>query len=232
MDSEAKAAGLTINVAGEALTDPDVTPMEVVPWAAAVANPAVPVATLIVATFKLLEVQCPVVVRSCVVPSVKVPVAVNCWVVPTGVVAVGGLIAIETSAAAVTVRSVEPLTVPEVAVIVAVPIPALCARPALIVATEFASVAQVTVEVKSCVLPSVKVPVAVNCWLVPRAMEGLAGETAMEVSAAAEIVNLVDPVIDPDVAVIVAEPSLFAVARPAVVGSLLMLAIDGVSELH
>ena len=98
------------------------------------------------------------------VPSVNVPVAVNCCVVPSATVAVGGLIAIVTSAAAVTVSSVDPLTVPEVAVMLAVPIAELCATPALlIVAVAGVSDDHVAVLVRFCVVPSVNVPVAVNC---------------------------------------------------------------------
>ena len=44
-----------------------------------------------------------VCVRSCVVPSVNVPVAVNCCVVPSATVADCGFMAIDTSVAVVTV---------------------------------------------------------------------------------------------------------------------------------
>src|SRR5205807_660255 len=162
---------------------------------------------LIVATPAAVELQWPLCVRSCVVPSVKVPVAVNCWVVPSGIVDAGGLIAIETSVADVTVRRVELLTVPDNAVTVAVPIPLLCASPAvLIVAVGSVSEVHVTVLVRFCVVPSVKVPVAVNCCVVPRAMDGAAGVTASETSTAEVTVSVVDPVKDPEVAVMLAVP--------------------------
>jgi hypothetical protein len=75
---------------------------------------------------------------------------------PSGTLADCGLIAIETSAAAVTVSTVEPVVVPEVALMVAVPVPVLVANPVLlIVAVEVASDAQVAVEVRSFVLLSV-----------------------------------------------------------------------------
>ena len=54
--------------------------------------------------------------------------------------------------------------------------------------------------VRFCVLPSVKVPVAVNCSVSPRATEGLAGVTAMDTKAAAETVDVVEPVIVPEAA--------------------------------
>ncbi len=115
----------------------------------------------------------------------NVPVAVNCCVVPSATVDVCGLIAIDTSAAAVTVSTPEPLTVPEVAVMFAVPMPTLCASPPLlIVAVETVSDDHVVVLVRFCVLPSVYVPVAVNCSLVPSAIDGVAGVTAIDTSAA------------------------------------------------
>ena len=67
-----------------------------------------------------------------------------------------GVAPIDTRVAAVTVNSVELLTVPEVALILAVPMPTLCANPdALIVAVEGVSEDQVAVLVRFCVLPSV-----------------------------------------------------------------------------
>jgi hypothetical protein len=66
---DTKAVELTVNVA-EVLTDPMSMPMVVSPWLSAVATPAVPGELLIVATFTAVELQCPTVVRSCVVPSV------------------------------------------------------------------------------------------------------------------------------------------------------------------
>ena len=74
----------------------------------------------------------------------------------------------ETSCGLPTVRNVEPATDPEVAVIVVVPNAALVARPwlpalLLIIATVVELELQLDVEVRSCVEPSLKVPVAVNC---------------------------------------------------------------------
>ena len=53
--------------------------------------------------------------------SVKVPVAVNCCLRPSAIDGLAGVTAIETSAGCVTVRVVDPLTVPEVAWIVVTP---------------------------------------------------------------------------------------------------------------
>src|ERR1700722_16607898 len=58
---------------------------------------------LMVSIWGLLELQMTWLVRFCVVPSEKVPMAVNCCVVPLANVAVLGLIAIETRVAGVTV---------------------------------------------------------------------------------------------------------------------------------
>src|SRR5947199_10855308 len=78
---------------------------------------------------------------------------------------------------AVTVRTVEPETDPEVALIVVEPVPTAVARPwlpvvLLMVATAVTDEAQVTEVVRSRVLPSLKVPVAVNCCVPPVTIEG------------------------------------------------------------
>ena len=75
-----------------------------------------------------------------------------------------GVILIDTTVAGVTVRVVLPLIPPELAWIVVEPVPAAVARPAaLIVATVTAVELHVAVLVRSCVVPSLNVPVAVNC---------------------------------------------------------------------
>ena len=75
-----------------------------------------------------------------------------------------GVTAIDCRVAAVTVRVVEPLIAPDVALIVEVPTPAPVARPAaLMVAVVLVPDDHVTVLVRFCVEPSLNVPVAVNC---------------------------------------------------------------------
>jgi hypothetical protein len=75
-----------------------------------------------------------------------------------------GVTAMDASVAAVTVSVVLPEMEPEVARIVVEPAPTAVARPAvLIVATVPAEELHVAVLVRSCVVPSLKVPVAVNC---------------------------------------------------------------------
>ena len=81
------------------------------PRPTAVARPAV----LIVAMVAAEELQVAVLLRFCVVPSVYVPVAVNCCVPPLAIDGFADVTAIDTSVAAVTVSVVLPETVPEVA---------------------------------------------------------------------------------------------------------------------
>ena len=86
--------------------------------------------------FVWLELQVTVVVRFCVLLSEYVPVAVNCSVPVVSMVGFAGVTAIETSVAAVTVKVTEPLTAPETAWILLVPVPtAVTIPPAVIVAT-------------------------------------------------------------------------------------------------
>ena len=72
--------------------------------------------------------------------------------------------------------------------------------PAAIVATAALEEDQVTELVRFCVLPSVKVPVAVNCSVSPRAIEGFAGVTAIELNAALLTMIVVVPLIEPEAA--------------------------------
>src|ERR1041385_4805807 len=77
---------------------------------------------LIVAADVESELQVAVDVISSVVLSVKVPVAVKACCVPNAIVALPGVTAIDTSAAALTVSGVEPWMVPCVAVMFAAPV--------------------------------------------------------------------------------------------------------------
>jgi hypothetical protein len=75
-----------------------------------------------------------------------------------------GVTAIEVKTAAVTLSAAEPLIVPDVALIVVVPLATAVANPpVLMVATDFAAEVQVALAVKFCVVPLLYVPVAVNC---------------------------------------------------------------------
>ena len=71
---------------------------------------------------------------------------------------------------------VDPETAPSVAVMTDVPVPTAEANPpAVIVATAGVSAVHVTLLVTSCVLESLNVLVAVNCWLAFKAIAGFAG---------------------------------------------------------
>ena len=148
---------------------------------------------------------------------------------PLAIEGFAGVTAIDCSDAAVTVSKVEPEIDDDVAVMVEVPTPAPLARPpvlivAMVVVPEF----QVTVDVKFCVVPSLNVPVAVNCCVAPLAIDGFAGVTAIDCSVAAVTVSKVEPLIAPDVALIVEFPTPAPVARPAA----LIVAVVVVPELH
>ena len=125
------------------------------------------------------------------------------------------------------------MTVPDVAPMVVVPAPELVAKPEpLTTATPLLEELQVAVAVMSCVLPSLNVPVAANCWVVPSAIDGLAGLIAIETKTAAVTVSVVEPVTEPEATPIVVAPTPALVARPAVPAELLMVATLGAVEVH
>ena len=167
-------------------------------------------------------------VRSCVLASLKVPVAVNCFVVPTAMLEFAGVTAMDTNVALLTLSEAVPVTEPESALIVVDPVPTAVARPeALTAAAPGADEVHVN-EGKSCVLPSSKVPTAVNCWVVPRAIETAFGSTSIDIRCAATTVRVVVSLTDPTVAVIVVCPAPTVVACPEP----LMLATGDEDELH
>lgn len=167
-----------------------------------------------VATVGSEELHSTDAVMSWVLLSLNVPVAVNCFVVPMAMLELLGVTAMDTRVAAVTVSEAVPLTDPEVAVMVTEPVPVLVARPdALIDATLTFDDDHVT-DVSCCVLPSLKKPVATNCWSVPRAIEGDAGVTEIETMLAATTVSVAVSLKDPIVAVMVTVPGPAVVARP------------------
>ena len=87
-----------------------------------------------------------------------------CCDVPSAMAAVAGLTVIDIRTGEVTVKVVEPEMDPEAAVIVVAPCLRLVANPPLLmVATVGTLDIHVTELVKFCVVPSLYVPVAVNC---------------------------------------------------------------------
>jgi hypothetical protein len=151
---ETRFAALTVT-ATLALTDSKLAEMVAFPTFFAVASPLVVMETTEVAD----EAHVATPVTSCVVPSEKVAFAVNCCDKPRASVALEGVITIEVAYAAVTVMDAAPDTVPDVAVMLAVPAASARAKPlvgevSLTVATNVFEEAQVTALVRFCVLPS------------------------------------------------------------------------------
>jgi hypothetical protein len=171
-------------VAVVSVVDPEM-PVKValmVVWPAAAAE-VIP-AALMVATAVSEEFQAARLVRSWVALFDKVPVAVNCRVVPTMLVTFAGVTAMETNAA--DVNATEPDTFPEVAVMVAEPAAIAVTAPfepsALL--TEAAppfDELHTTDAVRFRKEPSENEPAAVNCVVVPEAILAFDGVTVMEV---------------------------------------------------
>jgi hypothetical protein len=72
------------------------------------------------------------------------------------------------------------------------------------------------------------VPVAVNCWLVPFTIDAVAGVTDKEESTGAVTVSVAEPLMAPDVAVMVAPPCAALVASPP----LLTVAVAVDDDIH
>ena len=133
--------------------------MVVLPAARALAKPALPGALLIVATPVTDEDQLASVVRSCVVLSEKLPVAVNCCDLPVRIDGARGSTVSETSVAEVMVSEVLPVLPENAAAMAVLPAPTPLARPAvppplLTVAMAGFIADHVAIVVRSCVVPS------------------------------------------------------------------------------
>lgn len=156
------------------------------------------------------------------------PTAANCLVVPTAIEEPGGVTDIDTSVAPVTVSDAVPLTEPEVAVIVDVPAPTPVPKPAeVIVATLVDELDQVRF-VNNCVLPSSKLPTALNCRVVPAAIDCTGGVTAIDVRCAATTVRVDESLSAPRAAVMFVVPAARVVTTPAE----FTVATDVSEELH
>ena len=210
---EDKVAGVTVKVVLPMIL-PEVAAMVTVP----AATPAIRPGLFSLATniFDVCQITCEVI--SWLVPSEYIPVAINCWLSPTGMLGLAGATVMEDKVADLTVRIVLPETVPDVAVMVAAPAATAVARPVLLtVATDVFEKFQVTCVVISRLVPSEYVPVAVNCWVTPSGILGtlgVAGITTIEIKVPEFTVRIVLPETVPKVAVMVAVPPETAVARP------------------
>jgi len=116
-----------------------------------------------------------------------------------------------------TVSVVVAEILPEVALISVVPTVAADAKP--IVETDATAVfdeVQLTELVTSRVVPSLKVPVAENCWVrvPPRLTDGFNGLIFKAVRGESTMLTVVEPEAAPDVAETVADPALRAVPKP------------------
>jgi hypothetical protein len=184
IEIDASVGGVTASV-----EEPDILPHDAVtvarPVAAEAAKPLEPSALLMAATSEGEQLQVAVAVRSCVVLSEKVPMAVNCRRVPSAMLGSVGVTVRDTSIGGVTVSVIEADILPDVAVIVVRPIAAGVARPLepaalLMAATAEEEELQLTDAVRSCVVLSENVPTASNCRVVPSAMLGSAGLIEMD----------------------------------------------------
>ena len=130
----------------------------------------------------------------------------NCCVVPCEIKVFGGAMLIDTNGG-VTIRALEPVTLPRLAVIVVLPLLKALAEPIeLMVATKSDEEFHVTDEVKSSVPPSANVPVAWNCTDDPMSVVRLVGAIVMEVSVEGLTVTMVEPQTEPAQAFSATEP--------------------------
>ena len=168
-------------------------------------------------------------VRSCVLLSLKVPVALSCRLVPKTRDELVGEIAIAVRIGFVTTRFVEATTDPEVAVTVVPPVASPVAKPLLLtVATPGVDDVQLTRPVTFCVLPSVKVAKALNCCVVPSGIAALVGVMVRATKAGALTVRAAEPLIGPDVALMLTLPCELLLTKPP--GALLATAAE--EETH
>src|SRR5215470_14638994 len=103
--------------------------MVVVPVVLVVADPALTEALAIVATLEIVELQCELMLTSCVEPSLNEPSATNCCVAPCATVGFAGVMSTDTSVPVPMVTAVEPVTPDADAVTVSVPAFLSCRSP-------------------------------------------------------------------------------------------------------
>lgn len=131
-----------------------------------------------------------------------------------------------------TLTVVLPVTELEVAEIVTEPgARAVANPPPVIDATPLFDETQVTESVMSCELPSENVPIAMNCWSVPRSKTASAGVTAIESKIAFVTVRVAVEEMLPKLAEIVETPGESPLARPGTPPTL-MLATATFAEIQ
>jgi hypothetical protein len=130
---------------------------------------------------ELLQVV-PFEVTSLVVPSVKVAVALNCWVAPTAMLAVAGVTPTELTVFVVdcTVRAAEPVIPSSEADTVTAPSAFAVTSPVLFTdAIDPEFTVHAAVELTLALEPSVYFAVAVNCSVCPVWTLAVCGDTAI-----------------------------------------------------
>jgi hypothetical protein len=91
---------------------------------------------------------------------------------------------------------------------------------------------QVTELVKFTVVPSWRVPIAVNCCVAPEEIDSLEGVMEMDVRFAVTTFTVVVPLIPSRVALIVADPDATPVTSPvALTVAIVMSEVDQLAEL-
>ena len=186
------------------------------------ATPVVkPVDAPMLATLGVPEVNAVLPVTSAVELSENVAVTSNCFVALTCTLGLIGVMAMDCNVADVTVSVVLPVRMPEAPEMTAVPDDTPEAKPALgplamIVATDGVSELNVVIAVMSLLLPSLKLPIAINCCWPPIAIDGFAGVTAIESSVAWVTFNIAELTLPPKLAVMVAVPMATPLAMPSV----------------
>jgi len=136
--------------------------------------------------------------------------------VPATIEAVAGPIEIPVNAGLVTVSMLDPVVLPEVASIFAVPMATPRTTPGLVIlAVSGLLLDQLTDEVQSELVLFAKLQVALY-WFIdkPATTEAVAGVTVMLFSGALVTVRELVPLTVPETAVIVAEPTATPVAMP------------------
>src|SRR5471032_1360348 len=155
---------------------------------------------------------------------------VNWRVAAISTVGFCGVTAIDNSTAGVTVSTVLALKAPVVAVICVAPATLPSAKPpAAMLAVAGVADAKAETAVTSCVVPSLNVPVTVNCCVPPMATDGVSGAMAMALSTAGDTVSCAVAAMPPNVALTAEPPAAMPVPRP-VPG--LTLALAGVAEVQ
>jgi hypothetical protein len=129
---------------------------------------------------------------------------------------------------AVTESVVEDVTAPNEALIVAVPAATPVATGPFIEATEVLDETQTTCVLRSCTVPSLKVPVALNRLVEATWINGLTGVIVIDCSVAVVTFNEAAPEMEPEDTVIVTVPCALQPTMPPLRGA----AMDVSEDVH